>query len=284
MATDTSVPFITQTATSTSGTQAGEIRINPQDQAEIIYIPAATFDMGLSNAQSNILASKWNTKPILLEQSQPQHSVSLGAFWIYRTEVSNDMYRQCVKAGRCIAPLQGNSATRSSYYDNENFSNYPVVYVSWQMSQMYCEWAGGSLPTEAQWEYAARGPDGYLYPWGNSSWSSALANVENSNIGDTSPVDAYSAGASSFGVLNMSGNVFEWVFDWYRKDYYKTNTNWSNPMGPENGDIYQGEQLKSIRGGSFYNPIGNSSVGIHDWERGNSSWYNVGFRCAVAYP
>jgi formylglycine-generating enzyme required for sulfatase activity len=280
-ATITSVPPPIIDPTVTPGPVSGQTSINPVDQAEIVFIPASTFEMGLSNSQRNVLQSKWKTRTILLEQSQPQHSVTLNSYWIYKTEVSNAMYQQCVQAGMCLAPVQGNSATRGSYYGNKNFDDYPVVFVTWQMSETYCEWAGGGLPTEAQWEYAARGPDGNLFPWGNNAWSKTLANVKNSQIGDTTPVDDYQAGASPFGLLNMSGNVWEWVFDWYRDDYYRTNSNWIDPIGPESGKVVDGLAFKSVRGGAYWNPAGDTSIAIHDWERAVYATMEVGFRCAM---
>ena len=99
---------------------------------------------------------------------QPQHTVYLDAFWIDQTDVTNTMYAKCVSAGICDQPTNLSSFTRSSYYGNSQFDNYPVIYVDWNMADAYCKWAGRQLPTEAQWEKAARGTDGRIYPWGNN--------------------------------------------------------------------------------------------------------------------
>jgi formylglycine-generating enzyme required for sulfatase activity len=140
----------------------------------------------------------------------PIQKVSLDAFWIDQTEVTNDMYAKCVADGACEEPTKKRSRTHSDYYDNPEFGNYPVIYVEWVMAKAYCEWVDRRLPTEAEWEKAARGDDGRVYPWGDESPNENLLNY-NANIGDTTGVGTYPNGKSIYGALDMAGNVYEWV-------------------------------------------------------------------------
>jgi len=258
----------------------GQTSINPQDQAEIVYIPASTFEMGLTNAQAKVIRATCNQCDDELAASQPRHTVTLDAYWIYKYEVSNATYQQCAQAGFCSPPAKFGSDKITNYYNNPIYANYPVAFITWNAAETYCQWAGGHLPTDAQWEYAARGPNGNLYPWGDQSPSLSLANLAD-YIGDTQPVDAYPSGVSYFGLYNMTGNIWEWVFDWYRADYYQTNTNWINPTGPTSGDIKSEDSLKTGRGGAYWISPGGSSAGLRDWYQVSKTGSAVGFRCAM---
>jgi len=207
----------------------------------LLYVPAGEFLMGSIDSDSEANPDE-----------KPQHTVYLDAFWIDQTEVTNAMYKLCVQAGLCHAPSD------TTYYANAKFGNSPVGYVSWNDAQAYCHWAGRQLPTEAQWEKAARGIDGRLYPWGNSSITGNLANFCDSNcqfqwknkaindgFGVFSPVGNYPAGVSNYGAPDMAGNVWEWVADWFGENYYASSPS-SNPTGPAAG------QLRVLRGGSWY--------------------------------
>ena len=256
--------------------------VNSADGAVWVYIPAGTFIMGLTSQQVALLRSHCNSSGCqeLYRASSPAHKVSLDAFWIYQTEVSNGMYARCVAAGACTPPLRYSGESRRDYYGNPNYDNYPVTWVSWGQARDYCRWAGGRLPTSAEWEYAARGKDGRLFPWGNTFPSPSLANV-NEFYNAFLPVDALPAGRSPFGLFNMTGNVWEWVQDWYSYDYYRTNTNWHNPKGPASGDYKQGAMVKVGRGGNYWIDSAISSVAIQDWENPRATnLLGVGFRCA----
>ena len=259
-------------------------RINPMDQAEMIHIPAAVFEMGLTKEQARVVGAICNDCTVELKASQIRHAVTLDAYWIYKTEVSNAMYRICEQSGNCSPPTANYSdaqnANRKNYHNAPKFDNYPVTHITWEMAEQYCQWAGGTLPTEAQWEYAARGPNGNLYPWGNQVPSPSLANLNN-YTGDTAAVDSYPAGLSYFGLYNMTGNVWEWLFDWYQVDYYQTNADWNNPSGPNSGDIKDGQPLKSGRGGAYWISLGGSNPGLRDWYQVGKSGSAVGFRCVV---
>lgn len=239
-----------------------------------VYIPAGTFRMGgmdVRRAPNEI----------------PDHDVQLSAYWIDQLEVTNAMYAICINAGACDPPQSFRSQRRADYFENSEFKDYPVVYVTWGQAKAYCEWAGRRLPTEAEWERAARGDDFRTFPWGENKADGLLTNF-NMLVGDTSRVGTYSLGASPFGVLDMAGNVAEWVNDFYTFDY-STSTNFVNPTGPETSSSFN----RVVRGGS----LGDAEINIRVSKRssvkgpnpsatpGSSAYLGdfsprIGFRCA----
>ena len=239
------------------------------DGMEMVYVPAGEFEMGSNNGESD---------------EKPVHTVDLDAYWIDKYEVSNAQYALCVAGGDCTKPSQTESYTRSYYYGNPEYDNHPVIYVSWHQARDYCQWVGGDLPTEAQWEKAARGTDGRTYPWGDESPTCQLTNFnqgtyENPSycVGDTSPVTDYEGGASPYGALNMAGNVWEWVRDWYDIDYYSYSPA-ENPTGTTSGGY------RVLRGGSWI----DYSRGIWAANRGyinpSDASDDFGFRCVLPQP
>lgn len=222
-----------------------------------VFVPAGSFMMGSESVEPN---------------ERPVHEVTLDAFWIDRTEVTNEQFSQCFEEGSCRFPAAVSSFSRSNYFGDAQYSNFPVVNVAWEDAVDFCEWSSGRLPSEAEWEYAARGPQSLTYPWGNEPSSCGLVNYGTDCVGDTAEVGSYLAGASWVGALDMAGNVWEWVNDWYDSGYY-SRTQDTNPQGPQSGES------KVLRGGGW-DRVGltQRSAFRLDYEP-DFRYYSVGFRC-----
>ena len=209
----------------------------------------------------------------------PIHSVYLDSYYIDKFEVTNALYQACVNTGACKPPVHADSFTRNSYYGNSQYADYPVVYVDWNMAKAYCEWRGAHLPTEAQWEKAARGTDARTYPWGEdvNCQKANYHSGDNSCPGGTSKAGSYESGKSPYGVYDMAGNVWEWVADWYSATYYKGPVS-SNPLGPDNG------QAHVLRGGSWSDDAPDIRSANRLRYAPNYINFNTGFRCASDGP
>jgi len=227
------------------------------DGMMLFFVPAGGFVMGSDNNRET--------------DEQPIYTISINFFWIDQTEVTNKMYALCVQAGICQPPSSTSSYSRKDYYGTFEFENHPVIYVDWNKAKTYCEWVGRRLPTEAEWEKAARGTDGSTYPWGSDSPTSDLLNY-NSNVGDTTEVGKYPAGASVYGALDMAGNVWEWVSSLYQP----------YPYLPTDGrEDLNASGVRVLRGGS----LGSSDLYVRSsfrYEYIPSKLQFVGFRCALS--
>ncbi len=240
----------------------------PPPPSDMVLIPAGSFQMGCDPAHNGGYKCESDELPL--------HAIYLDSYRIDRTEVTTAQYAQCVAEGACTSLLPS--------YDNENPVS-PVVWVRWSQADAYCRWLGKRLPTEAEWEKAARGPrDTRAFPWGDDLPNCTLANyrIEVTAGGcikvcfwGGNAVDSYLQGASPYGVLNMAGNIHEWVNDWVQSDYYSVSPT-SNPTGPATGTS------RMSRGGAWWTPRDYlrvaSRLGL--WPDGGGNW--VEFRCAAA--
>ncbi len=241
----------------------------PESPPNMVYVPAGDFIMGCDPAHNGGF-------PCYSDQL-PLHTVWLDSFFIDKYEVTNAQYIQCVAAGACKENPCKFSWTRDYYYGNPVYANYPVVFMIWSSARDYCSWAGKRLPTEAEWEKAARGTTPRSYPWGDAAPNCYLANGENC-IGDTAQVGSYPAGASPYGVMDMAGNVREWVSDFYSSSYY-ANSPYANPQGPASGSYW------ILRGGSDVSWYATTTAARFAYLIGGQYHpLDVGFRCAVDAP
>ncbi len=285
-ATSTPAPMPTDTPTPIPPTDTPI----PSAPPGMVSVPAGEFIMGSDDDDVDYALQLCNTyygdcARESFEDEQPQHTVYLDAFYIDKTEVTNAQYRKCVEAGACDPPAESGSCTRDAYYGDSAYDDYPVIYVSWHQAETYCAWAGARLPTEAEWEYAARGPEGRVFPWGNEFDGTRLnycdANCEfdwadetvDDGYADTAPVGSYPTGASWCGALDMAGNVWEWVADWYDSGYYSQSPD-RDPSGPDSG------QSRVLRGGSWDNVALDVRSAYRFGSPPDFRSSSVGFRCA----
>jgi len=225
------------------------VQINPGDRADMVLVPAGEFLMGSDDS----------------DYAKPQHGVYLDDYWIYKMPVTVAQYRKFCEATQRAMP----DAPSWSWKDD-----HPAVNVTWHDARAYCEWTGVGLPTEAQWEKAARGTGGRKYPWGDRWDVRRCANsVGRNNLASTLPVGSYPSGASPYGCLDMAGNVWEWCADWFGRNYYQCGID-RNPPGPEQG------MYRVLRGGSWFDYGPGSFRCAHRYGFAPDVRYSYfGFRC-----
>ena len=285
----TPTPTEPPSPTDTPTPQVGDIWTRPVD--EMVYVPEGEFEMGSTDAQVDQALELCNQfvfgcEREWFEWEQPVHTVALDGFWINRTEVTNAQYQRCVGAGECEDPGVSNI-----HFKDAAKTDHPMMSVDWSEAEAYCEWAGARLPTEAEWEYAARGPDELVFPWGDEFDEARLnycvvhpsghgaqctiTNWDDATIGDddqrTAPVGSYPEGASWCGALDMAGNVEEWVADWFGA--YPSERQ-ENPTGPATG------QARVLRGGSWIAYSPPDMRGTNRFGADTEADSTVGFRCA----
>ncbi len=205
----------------------------------LIHLPTRRSTSGLHLASFEMGSTAEQCKAVGLDkcpsEEQPPHSVQLDGYWIQRTEVTNEQYKPCVESGVCVKP-------DNLYWDKPSSGRLPVTDVSWNQASTYATWVGGRLPTEAEWEYACRGADGYIYPWGDNPPSPERANFGYRLPGATE-AGSYPPGAN--GLYDMAGNEWEFTADLFSAEYYASSPN-RNPTGSVTG-IYH-----TFRGGSWF--------------------------------
>ena len=252
----------------------GDTWPRPADGMVMVYVPAGEFRMGSDDDEVDYALQLCNEyygdcERGQFEDEQPAHTVALDGFWIDQTEITIAQYALCVADGEC----------RESYLvDNADYNrdDYPVVHVSWYDAAAYCEWTGARLPTEAEWEYAARGSQGFIYPWGDE-FDCTGGNFRDDYTGcsdgyeSTAPVGSYPDGASWCNALDMVGNVWEWVADRYGS--YPSGRQ-VNPTGPSFA------RSRVLRGGSWYVAANFARCAYRGRDQPSHRNFNYGFRCA----
>ena len=245
--------------------------------AEMVLIPAGEFEYGAPEGTPTGLAEDEG-----IPKSEGTNPVYLSSYYIDKYEVSNSQYKLCQDAGVCTEPYDVTSIMYQNYYNNATYAGFPVIWVSYNQAATFCQWAGKKLPTEAQWEKAARGKTMRTYPWGDEK---PADNIESTQVnytalfGDVTSVMWGDEGVSPYGVYNMAGNVAEWTDTWYNADsYYQKRTDGvvvTDPTGPSDSPT----QEKVIRGGSWVSLEDEITTYARDKAFPNYRYYNLGFRC-----
>lgn len=226
------------------------------DGSILVHVPGGEFIMGGEGTDN------------------PIHKVGLSSFWIYRTKVTNRMYTYCVAAGKCDPPRDPNSLKD---FNDPTLRDVPVAGVDWEQADAYCKFVEGRLPTEAEWEKTARGPEGNVYPWGNAAPACTLLNFNGDCVGKKTKVFDYPAGKSYYTALDMAGNAFEWVSDWYDPNYYGSSPV-ADPIGPEAGTV------RTVRGSSYQSDPEQTPSYRRFFLDPATFRPDLGFRCVVEDP
>ncbi|MEW5942122.1 MAG: formylglycine-generating enzyme family protein [Chloroflexota bacterium] len=263
----------------------GATFVSPADGATLVYVPAGEFIMGTDHGMTD---------------EAPAHPVYLDAFWLDRTEVTNEAYRVCVEAGACEPPSKSRE-----YFDDPAYASHPAAYVSWEDAVDYCAFVGRRLPTEAEWEKAAAwNPltnEKYIFPWGNE-YACSMGNFDDETELDASlmqpglancdgfarsaPVGSFPQGASPYGALDMGGNVWEWAHDAFIEvdplsasiqNYYAVSP-YANPQGVDPAI----SAYRVMRGGSWNWTFGVGRATYRLWFGLDDAYDGVGFRCALS--
>ena len=288
----------TATSPPPTATLESPTQIRPTDGMLMVYVPAGEFQMG-SGEEDIDYAMKLCNKTVencersWFEREMPMHKVAIEGFWIDQTEVTQAQFAAfltsqgnktedgmpwfAIESVVCLIERKGNE-----YRVKQGYENYPITEVNWYGARAYCKWAGARLPTEAEWEFAARGPEGKVYPWGDTFDGTKLNfcdtnctygnedNDYNDGYGRVAPVGSFPDGVSWCGALDMAGNAWEWVADWYG-DYPAGRQ--ENPTGPDRGEY------RVLRGGSWQYPSYKSRSAFRHWYLPAEYGFNRGFRC-----
>jgi len=246
--------------------------------AEMVLIPGGEFEYGAPEGTPTGLTEEEEG----MKQSEGTNKVYLSSYYIDKYEVSNSQYKLCQDAGVCTEPYDLTSVMYQNYYNNATYAGFPVIWVTYNQAETFCQWAGKKLPTEAQWEKAARGKTMRKYPWGDKE---PADNIESTQVnytalfGDVTSVMWGDEGTSPYGVYNMAGNVAEWTSTWYNIDsYYQKRSDGAvveDPIGPFDSPT----QEKVIRGGSWVSLEDEITTYARDKAFPNYRYYNLGFRC-----
>lgn len=257
---ETPFPSPTPTALNISTPSVFPNEITDNQGVYMRLIPAENFLMGSDTGGAN---------------EKPLREMYIDSFYMDVYEVTNKLYQTCVEAGSCVPPaLKGSFLRDGMYYSNPTFDNFPVIYVNWEMAKSYCEWRGARLPTEAEWEKAARGREGNTYPWG---YSYINCNGNISCAFETTQIGTYPKDISKYGIYDMAGNVQEWVADWYSETYYQDSP-LSNPPGPSSGES------RVLRGSAWNLDDYSARTSFRLAENPIVTYHYVGFRCARSNP
>ena len=230
---------------------------------DMVTVPAGSYTMGCNDLVDIDCE----------EHERPGHTVTVKEFMIDRTELTVADYRRCVAAGECLQPDPNDGCT----YEAPDHDRFPINCVTWQHADRYCRWVGKRLPTEAEWEKAARGVDGAKYPWGNvpepSCDYAVMFDESACGVTDTLPVGNRPKGMSPYGLYDTAGNVWEWVADWYAADYYGSGPA-ADPKGPAVGTN------RVLRGGSWGMSYENFLRASARWGKEPAADFGtIGFRC-----
>ncbi len=257
------------------GPQAGDERIHPRDGTELVYVPVGEYGLGAEDLEDLVVgeigkeqAAEW------AGPSKPAHRVRLSGFWIARHPVTNAQYRAFLAAEE--------GGREPEYWQDGRFNDdrQPVVGVSWDEARAYCRWAGLELPSEAQWEAAARGGDGRRYPWGDEPPDETRACFgQGWKDGRPDPVGEHPGGAGPYGTGDQAGNVWEWCLDAWDPKAYEGRDGQTDPV------ITEGEGgLRVLRGGSWGSPAGSLAAAVRLGDRPSDRNRSVGFRCVLPVP
>lgn len=287
--TATSTIATTGPATSTPippGVDVYRLEIIDQSGTKMRLVKAGKFIMGYSAEEALSECRKYSSNCLLNQflPAEPAGTVNLASYYIDRYEVTNSAYQKCVEEKKCQQPKKTGSSNRIKYYGTPEFALYPVIYVDWDMAKTYCEWRGARLPTEAEWEKAARGTEGYLFPWGNTLEGMMVnfcdkdcrLGLANKNMvdgyPDTAPVFALSSGVSTDLVFNMAGNVWEWVSSLYAPYPYDPGDGRENLREPG--------ETRVARGGSWRDDVSSIFSITRNGYHPSTANEIIGFRCA----
>jgi formylglycine-generating enzyme required for sulfatase activity len=272
---ETVVPTTTITTTATPTPTAEITPQAPTAPSQMVYVPAGKFLMG-SNDDHVLQATEWCGcgKDQFVDELY-MHEVYVSAFYIDKYEVTNRQFLAFADAAGYVTDAEKKyeaNTWRTAFTPGKE--DHPVVWMTWNDASAYCQWAGKRLPTEAEWEKAARGDDARLWPWGNE-WDNTRLNMKQGMRGTTTKVGSFPGGASPYGAMDMGGNTWEWVNDWHSFTYYQNGVDRDqDPKGPEGGED------RVLRGGAFNN--GMHDVRCANRHRGGQMGYapDHGFRCA----